>query len=172
LLIYNPAWGAKAFLTTDRAEFLDLVRVWASAVAAHPGAYLRRRADALAASLQVRGVYYPFHTGIDPNDLGLTFVRRPVYERVTSWLYETRGVFFRGWLFGCIAILGVAAGVKLRRWSAVAVWASGLLYVAPYVVITTGSDFRYIWWLIVATLIGALLLGCDREGPPAIHARD
>ena len=67
---------------------------------AHPGAYLARRADALASILQIRGVYYPFHTGIAPNDLGLEFVRGPVYDRVTSWLYDTRGFFFRGWLFG------------------------------------------------------------------------
>ena len=128
LLIYNGAWSScrsgemcsSAFLTKDRAEFFELLRLWASAIAAHPGAYLGRRADALASSLQVRGVHYPFHTGIDPNDLNLEFAPGPVYERVTSWLYETRGLFFRGWLFACIAIVIVAIGVRLRRWSAVA----------------------------------------------------
>jgi hypothetical protein len=163
LLIYNSAWDSSAFLTSDRAEFFELVRVWASAIAAHPGAYLRRRANAVAAGFQIQGVYYPFHTGIHPNDLGLEFVRRPLYERVTYWLSKTRGVFFRGWLFGCVAILVVVTGVRLRRWNAVAVCASGLFYVAPYVVVTTGADFRYIWWLIVSTIIGALLLLFDRS---------
>ncbi len=160
-LIYSGRWEPSAFLTTDNAEFLELIRIWGRAVRAHPGAYLRRRAEAVSAGFQVRGVYYPFHTGIDPNDLGLRFVRGPVYEGITRWLLNYNGVFFRGWSFAVVASLVVAVGAKLRRWSAVAVCTSGLLYVMPMAVITTGADFRYIWWLVVSTLIGFLLFVGD-----------
>ncbi|MBL0171639.1 MAG: hypothetical protein IPP90_13095 [Gemmatimonadaceae bacterium] len=157
-LIYNPRWHSEDFLTTGRAEFRELVHVWQGAIAAHPRAYVRRRLDAVATILQIDSVYYPFHTGIDANDLGLKFVRGPMYDRATSWLYATRGIFFRSWVFAIIAILVLTVGVHRKRWSAVAVSSSGLLYVAPYTFVTTGSDFRYVWWLVVSALIGVLLL--------------
>lgn len=161
--VYNPRWRIDMFITQDPAEFQELVRVWRGAIAAHPSAYLGRRAEALATILQIHGVFYPFHKGIDPNDLGLRFVPRPLYERVTAGLDATRGIFFRGWLFGLGAIIVVILGWRRQRWSALAVCASGLCYVAPYSIVTTGSDFRYIWWMVVATLIGALLLAFERQ---------
>jgi hypothetical protein len=158
LLIYTSnQWDSDAFISNKQGHFQELVRVWAGAITAHPIAYLHRRWDAVATILQVRGVFYPFHTGIDSNEIGLRFMRSPVYEWLIHWLYRTQGIFFRGWLFGCLAILIVISGLRLRRWSAVAVCSSGLLYILPYLVLSTGSDFRYIWWMIVSTLLGALM---------------
>jgi hypothetical protein len=158
LFVYNPRWKIEMFITTKPDEFRELVAVWKGAIAAHPGAYLRRRADAVATMFQVRGVHYPFHMGIDPNTQGLEFQRSPLYDRVTGWLTATKGIFFRGWVFVLASIGMVLLAWRRRRWSTVAVCGSGLCYVAPYLVFTTGSDFRYIWWMVVATLLGALLL--------------
>ena len=55
------------------------------------------------------------------------------------------------------------AATKRRYWSAAALGSSGLLYVAPILVITTGADFRYLWWLVVATLLGLFLYLCPPE---------
>jgi hypothetical protein len=164
LLIYNRAWASTAFLTADRGEFLELVHVWAGAVRDHPAAYVRRRLQAVAAGFQVRGVHYPFHTGIDPNDLGLHFGGPPEYWRLVAWLDATKGVFFRGWVFLCAAVATIWIGARRRCWSAVAVAASGVCYVIPYAVITTGADFRYVWWLVVSSLAGTALLVTDRTG--------
>jgi len=166
ILIYtNKQWDSEAFITSKKRHFQELVRVWAGAVAAHPGAYLHRRWDAIATILQIRGVFYPFHTGIDSNAMGLQFKGGPVYDRLIQWLHKTQGLFFRGWLFGSSAILIVIAGIRLRRWSAVAVCSSGLMYIVPYFVVSTGSDFRFIWWMIVSTLLGALLFFCGSVSP-------
>lgn len=170
LLIYNPQWDSTAFLTTDRTEFVELVRLWVGAIRAHPGAYVGRRADALAAGLQIRGVHYPFHIGIDPNDLGLQFEHSRLYDGVTTWLNDTRGIFFRGWAFALVALGVVVAGAKRRHWSAVAVCASGLFYIVPYVAFTIGADFRYVWWLVVSTLIGILLFAREEGGRSRIPA--
>jgi hypothetical protein len=159
---YNGPWPNSALITHNAADFVELIEVWGRAVVVHPGAYLRHRAEVLSTIFQTRGVYYPFHTGIDPNELGLTFPERPLYRRVTTWLYDTRGVFFRGWLFAVVAALLVVFGVWRRRWATVAVCSSGLLYASSYAVITSGSDFRYIWWLVVATLIGSVMPGAAR----------
>lgn len=164
LLIFNNKQGDwEAFITSDERNFKELVRVWAGAIATHPSAYLHRRWDAVSTILQIRGVHYPFHTGIDSNEFGLQFIRTPAYDWFTHWLYKTQGLFFRGWLFLCSAILIVISGIRLHRWSAVAVCSSGILYVLPYFVVSSGSDFRYIWWMIVSTLLGVLLFMCSKR---------
>lgn len=165
-LVYGPRWSAdNVWFTRSSDEFLELVRVWAGAVVAHPGAYLSRRLAVILSILQVRDVFYPFHTGIQPNNMGLKFEPSPLYVNVTSWIYKTRGLFFRGWAFALVAVVLVAAGLRRHCWSAAAVCASGLLYVSTYSVITTGSDFRYVWWLVVATLLGLFLIAFDRDRP-------
>jgi hypothetical protein len=180
LLIYNDAWDSSAFLTEDSSEFNELVHVWTGAIRAHPLAYAKRRISVLGAAFQVNRQYNSFHQGIHPNNFGLTFVRRPLNTWVVEWLNYTQGVFFRGWVFLLVAMTVVVAGVRRRSWASVAVSASGLLYVAPYAVITTGADFRYILWLVVSSLIGATLFFCEpraakfagfdlRPGPPEPH---
>jgi hypothetical protein len=168
---YNPHWSNSALITRSREDLVELVRTWAGAVSAHPGVYLHHRWDVVLSIYQVRGVYYPFHTGIDPNSLGLEFTTRPLYVSVTSWLYATRQIFFRGWVFGVVSLAIVGIGARRGRWSAVAVSASGLLYASSYMVITSGSDFRYIWWLIVSTLLASTVVLSDYdEALP--HSRD
>jgi hypothetical protein len=162
-LMYNDRWDSDILVSTDPDEILELVRVWAGAITAHPSAYLHRRWDAVATILQIRGVFYPFHTGIAPNNLGLQFPHRPLYENLTHWLIEHQGWFFRGWVFAVIAIGVSALGIRWRRWSAAAVAASGVFYVVPYVVISTGADFRFVWWLVVATLLCVVLMLCETE---------
>lgn len=157
-LVYDNKQDASAFVTTDPAEFNELVRVWAGAISAHPGAYLRRRADALAAVLQIPEVFYPFHVGIDANNLGVEFAPRPLYDRALHWLRVTSGVTFRGWVYCLVGLMIVIAGVRRGRWGSVAVGVSGLLYVAPYTVISTGADFRFIWWQVVSTLLAGFML--------------
>jgi len=165
LLIYNGAWPPSAFLTPDPEEFKEVVAVWWRAIRAHPAAYLKRRLDSLAAVFGFIGtVYYPFHTGLDPNDMGLDFGEMPAYRPVVGALEATKGIFFRGWVFVLTAVTIVIAGIRKRRWDAAAVAASGLFYVAPYLVITTGADFRYIYWMVVATIAGLILLVFGR--PP------
>ncbi len=166
--VYNPGWSIEMFTTTDPVNARELRRTWWHAVRAHPGAYLRRRIDAIATGLQLRGVHYPFHAIIDPNDLGLVHDRRPVTARVLAFHTATRELFFRGWLFLLASGTVVAVGWRRRRWSAVAVAASGIFYVAPYSLISAGADFRYLLWMVIASLLGTLLLlfGPAREPSP------
>ncbi len=158
LLVYNPQWTPSKFISRESTDFSELVKVWAGAIGAHPAAYLHRRADAFASIMQMRRVFYPFHDGIDSNALGLVLHRGPVYERLMAFLRTTSGVFFRGWAYGLVAFGIAVVAARRRQWGTLAVTSSGLCYVAPYLIVTTGADFRYIWWMIVATLIGAMML--------------
>jgi len=152
-------WQDSRFYTRDGQEFDELWRAWRHAVMGHPMAYLRHRAGVLETMFQLRGdVFYPFEQGIPPNDLDLHFPRRAVYLTVISFLEQTTGVFFRSWPFLITALGVICWGWSRRTWAPVVVCASGVAYVFPYAVVSSGSDFRYVWWLIVATLISSMLL--------------
>jgi hypothetical protein len=173
-LIYAVRWPPDTFYTATRSDVRELARCWIGAIAARPWAYVRHRAGVLATLFQVQGVYDPFPMGISPNTFGLEFRPTPLYLSVAGALYRTRGVFFRGWIALAIAATLVVLGWRRRRWSAAAVAASGLLYVAPYAVLSSGSDFRYVWWLIVSALLGVVLFVFEppwawpRPGPSAL----
>jgi hypothetical protein len=161
-LVSRRYWEDDRFFTRDPQDFGELWRAWCRAVIRHPLAYLHRRAGVMETIFQLSGeVFYPFEQGIPPNDLGLHFPRRPVYLAVVSFLERTTDIFFRSWPFLVTAIGITWWAFRRRTWTPVAVCVSGVAYVLPYAVVSSGSDFRYVWWLIVATLMGAMLLISD-----------
>jgi len=135
-----------------------LTRTWWDAVQAHPMAYLRHRIGVLRTILQIRGIYDPYHQGIDPNEFGLTFPPRPLYESVLHGLDRMTPLLFRSWFFVIAAIGVVWCGRSLHNLAPIAIVLSGLFYAAPYVVVSGGSDFRYVWWLVLAALFGLVVL--------------
>ena len=53
----------------------------------------------------------------------------------------------------------LVTGIIRRRSRSTWIVASGIFYVLPYALISTGADFRYLWWLVCATLLaGAVRL--------------
>ncbi|MEQ1693056.1 MAG: hypothetical protein ABMA00_17335 [Gemmatimonas sp.] len=156
-LIYDPRWSSWAFYTSDVGKRRELRALWARTVTANPLRYVQVRLEVMATILQLQGVFYPFHVGIDKNELGLEFPPRASYERMTGVFTALAPFLFRGWIYAGVALAVVIVGARRRRWTAVAVSASGLCYVLPYFVVTTGSDYRYVLWMVVATLISLLL---------------
>lgn len=162
---YDPSDGGNGFLyrydfvfARTPEEWADLRDAWWQAVRRYPRAYLAHRIDVLTTLLEIRGMYEPFHRGIDPNDLGLTFPSRPLNDAVVHGLDRLTPLFFRGWFFFLMLI--VTAGFSIRHhWDAgLALTLSALMYALPYTVITGGSDFRYIWWPVLAAMITLLMI--------------
>jgi hypothetical protein len=160
-LVWNPYWKTNFLISESRADSRDLLWFWLRTVTAHPVAYLSHRAQVLLTILQMRGIKHPFHQGIDPNDLGVSFKPSLSYAWVISVVDASKDVFFRGWLYFSIASVVVAFGLDRRRMAASLVCASGMLYVMAYGLFSTGSEFRYIWWLVVSTLLGVFMLFTD-----------
>jgi hypothetical protein len=71
-----------------------------------------------------------------------------------------------GWLYLLLAVGVLAAAVWRRRAAATALSASGLAMVAPLLPLATAADFRYLLWLVVASLLALVLLLA-----PAAHGR-
>lgn len=169
---YDPGVGDNGiihrydfFLAGTPEQRRQLRRAWWAAIAQHPAAYLRHRLDVMLTAFQITGVYDPYHRRIDPNDLGLTFPRRPLYEITLRGLDMLTPFLLRGWVFFTIATAVAWIAYSPLHDGAMAVALSGLLYTLPYSVISGGSDFRYVWWLVIAALVSGLQLAFCNEKP-------
>ncbi|MGL6289232.1 MAG: hypothetical protein ACRC2H_00930, partial [Silanimonas sp.] len=92
---------------------------------------------------------------------------RPRDVLVATWHRWVDGPFFMGWLYASLAAGVFALAAWRRRADAAALSASGLAMVAPLVVVGTAADFRYLLWLVVASLLAAVLLAVAPRGVPA-----
>lgn len=77
---------------------------------------------------------------------------------VAAWHRWVDGPFFMGWLYVVLALGVLAVAAWRRRVAAAVLSASGLAMVAPLVPLATAADFRYLLWLVVASLLALVLL--------------
>ena len=83
---------------------------------------------------------------------------RPREVLVAAWHRWVDGPFFMGGLYVLLAGGVLLAAAWRRRAAATALSASGLAMVAPLVPLATAADFRYLLWLVVASLLALALL--------------
>lgn len=88
---------------------------------------------------------------------------RPREVLMAAWHGLVDGPFFMGWLYVLVAFAVLAVATLRHRVEAAAVAASGLAMAAPLVVLGPAADFRYLLWLVVATVLSVLLLGAMRR---------
>ncbi len=158
LIVFHPELREQMISPGTQSQLPELVRTWWAVIRASPTEYVNHRLAALGTIFDINKSYYAFHEGIAPNSIGLTFNRSAIYEAVIDALRATQWLFFRGWIYllGAVAIL--IAGIVKRRPRSAWIAASGIAYVVPYAFISTGAGFRYIWWMVVATILGAVVL--------------
>lgn len=91
---------------------------------------------------------------------------RPREVLVATWHRWVDGPLFMGWLYALLAVGVLLAAAWRRRAAPVALSASGLAMVAPLVPLATAADFRYLLWLVVASLLALVLsfVPVPREG--------
>ena len=159
-------WGVPA--ATMRAQWLRII-------VHYPGAYLSQRADVfrwtfLTPDLEeclplTVGVSGPqatlddleMQSGIDPQDQGVFnyaqhFFRTPVYSHLT-------------WTLAALAVIALL----LRRrdpvdWVIIALLGGALAFAASFAVISVACDYRYLYLLDLAAIVGVLYWALD---PPA-----
>jgi hypothetical protein len=143
----------------DDQELSTLATLWRQAIIAHPLTYLRHR---LGNTRLLLGVFTPhtryvFHGGADPNELGCGFHNPPRTNAILAWHSLAKdSVLFRPWVFLIPSVLVLALRLRRRPLSVeVALAASAVGYVAPYLLLAQASDFRYTWW---ASVVGLLLV--------------
>lgn len=147
----------------------QLLREWASLVLAHPTKYLRHRFEffRLLTSAHDQPVYYPYHVTMDDNPWGLRlWAKGPAASAVRKLRAPFRDtLLFRGWFWLAAAFAMAVAGLALRRFAAVAVATSALLYGLGYAIVGSSSDFRYFFWTVIGSLGATMLLAAPRDPP-------
>jgi hypothetical protein len=159
-ILYGP--DAALSLTSDPAKLKELYRTWLRAILDHPMAYLRHRLGFAGQLLAVgrEHVFYPFHEGVDANDLGVVWHPSRAVRWVITGLRAIQDTFvFRGWFYVLLLTLELAACFWLR--APLAPWclaASGLFYALSLIPTAPGADFRYLLWPVVAALVQPAML--------------
>lgn len=149
---------------TDPAVVASLREAWLKTLLTHKKAYLQHRGELFLSQMGFKeGIYYPYHSGIDPNPLGV--MRTPskfsvfVQGRLDAL---NQSLLFRTWtyllpLVACLGLTlrGALAGNKQAILAAVFA-SSGLSYAMPYFVVSGSSDLRYNLWTMVCALLGLI----------------
>jgi len=137
----------------------QLLREYLTMALKHPWLLLKARLARGVLLLGLTGpVLYPYHVGIEANDLGIVpsgwAGLRGVLQRsldvTRNWL------IYRGWVWFLGALALLAASVRRRVPEAGALAASGLLYVASSIAFAPAASFRYVYWMLLAVVLGVL----------------
>ena len=86
-------------------------------------------------------------------------VQKPIAKRVqTKMSSMTETPLFYGWAYALLALLAFMLAWIRRHWFAAMISLSGLCYVLPLVILAPSCDFRYLTWLLLASLLAAISL--------------
>jgi len=172
---------------TENPQYLTIFRqAWEHAIINYPLAYLSHR-GAVFASLLGIGRRTPFFATVDYRQQSATFeagvgvlgdpavksidVGRPIFgQRVAASLLmafinwaavHTYLLFGWPWLLVLVATFVATIVLRKRPMAEVAIGlsASGLLYLLPYFFVAPSSDFRYLYWSIVAANLSTAIVG-------------
>jgi hypothetical protein len=141
---------------------------WINEVQVHPADYLAHRSAVFGSLIGLppfQTLWAPVFTRVDPNDLGVPSrgdADSPLY-RVMAGLSST--IVFKPVAYLAVCGLGFLASLLVVRrrpvlWAplALALFASGLLHMVGLFFSAVSSDFRYSYWMIVATTLGTICL--------------
>ena len=172
---------------TENPQYLPIFhQAWEHAIINYPWAYLSHR-GAVFASLLGIGRQTPFFATVDYRQQSATFeasvgvlgdpavksidVGRPIFGQraaasllmaFVNWAAAHTYLFF-GWLWLLVLVAMFVAAIVLRKRPmaevAIGLSASGLLYLLPYFLAAPSSDFRYLYWSIVAANLSTVIIG-------------
>ncbi len=117
----------------------------------------------------------PFQPGVIANDLGLTVSHPRLEATLHSWVEGTSRdlpFLFHAWFWLAAAlVLSIRPGHGPFRVPVRALGVSSSLYVVGYLPILPATDFRYVYWPVLAVTLGAVLaLAGHRTGAPRVRA--
>ena len=155
----------------------DLLPAWRQAVAAHPWRYLRYRLAAFGFLLRAPDLppAYARVVGTVTNDLGFAYQPNLAGRWTQAALAASEQAvpgLFKPYAWLCAAI-GLLALSLLRPRGARAtpervLLLSAIGYTLGYLPVTPLSDFRYVYWSVLATSVAALWMALrPRDEPPA-----
>jgi hypothetical protein len=172
---------------TENPQYLTIFRqAWEHAIINYPWAYLSHRGAIFASLLRI-GWHTPFYAMEDYRQISAIFkssagllgdpalksvdVGFPIFgHRVAAallmnfinWTGVHTYLFF-GWLWLLVLVATFLAAIVLRKRPmaevAIGLSVSGIFYFLPYLFIAPSSDFRYLYWGIIAAHLSVVIVG-------------
>jgi hypothetical protein len=185
-LIYSPSIDSifyrkdnlpALFYTSDEQKFYDLVATWKTVIPANLSHYLAHRWDVFRAQMSMgsRNVCYPYSSGIQENEFGLSVLKSPLNVKVMDFINRLQNsLLFRSWLYFILVItlpLGLAMMFRDTAIQTMALGLSGSMYAIPYFFLSQGCDFRYMWWPALATVLVPVAALCKADATHSWWAR-
>jgi hypothetical protein len=182
----DPAILPPLQLTANPQYLTIFHQAWEHAIINYPWAYLSHR-GAVFASLLGIGRQTPFFATVDYRQQSATFeagvgvlgdpavksidVGRPIFGQgiaasllmaFINWTAKHTYLLF-GWAWLLVLVATFVAAMVLRKRPmaevAIGLSASGLLYLLPYFFVAPSSDFRYLYWSILAANLSTAVVG-------------
>ncbi len=162
--------------TGSPEQVASLRAAWWDAIRGHKLAYLKHR-WAVYRKLTGFGteiVYKSFNPATGLNNPP-QFRRQPnaLTRALTSYFFFfSNSVFFRGfvWILACAALtyFALRLGLGGDLGPSFALASSGLLYALAYFFVTPSSEFRYLWWTMLAGASAATLFAVHMSEQPGV----
>jgi hypothetical protein len=184
-LIYGEPPPLKSTLNAD--EIVNLRAAWWEAVSHNKAAYLKHRWSVFRnlTGLGTEFVYKSFNpvTGLN-NPPEFRIKPNALTRALTSYFFLfSNSPFFRGfvWMLVCLALayLSLRLGLAGDLVAVLSLASSGFAYSAAYFFVTPSSEFRYLWWTVLAASVSAILFALHvkehRAAPrrgPAVKIKD
>ncbi|MYS90172.1 MULTISPECIES: hypothetical protein [Streptomyces] len=151
-----------------RGDSGEITSLWLREMSGHVPHYLQYRLRLFAGLLFETD--YPYKAGVSRNDLGIE-VAHPRLEDmldtyVTGMVTDVRWLF-RGWFWLAVAlVLAIRPGKGAFAMPVRALGISSAAYILGYLPIMPATNFRYLYWPVIACSLGLLLLWLGRRTPP------
>lgn len=141
--------------TTNPKELEELNDLWIKAVVDHPAIYLEHRWRNFMSLLrigQVHAAYVADATNVE-NRYGIESRPTPISEILKSSTSKTPWIYFP-WIYGVIIFANclLLALLRQRRMPSFLIAASTAAFVAPHILISPASDFRYLYYATLMAL--------------------
>jgi hypothetical protein len=148
----------------------QVIRDWLSVVTKHPLAYMRYRVSVFAIFLfPDMSRMYIYQDGVVDNDIGIappSYLNRALGAYINGFAKTNFAFIFQPWFWFIVLLLIVYYTYRqkrtIERSVVLAAAVSGLLYGLLYVIATVATDYRYIYWLVLAALFCMVVICGDR----------
>ena len=144
-----------------------MVQAWIRAIVSHPAAYLQHRAAFVRTFLA--GAHSTLWTGDAEDASKAVFAGNPAVAALRAMHDALRStpLFLPGsWLLGCMAVTVLAWRRRKTPSGAFAmgVCGSASVYVLSFLAVSVTADFRYVYWAVLASIAGSLVLALRSGG--------
>ncbi len=172
VVFWDKACSSGASLTglQKHSSMDELTDLWKNTIAKHPDKWLAYSFTTYANWL-TSGSYMPSFYGKYMSKEGVSIRPRSVYGQRILQVYNDNfgnkwlGLLYEKWfyLLLCILLLFVAiknTALKNRR-IILCLLSSSLLYILTYTPAALTPDYRYIFWTVISSLLGLILILCQ-----------